>query len=57
MGPKTHVVTCTNVGQEWQFLEKSDFGVLAIKWAKQGVFAYLRVHEESKKHNKDIGKG
>ena len=56
MGPKTQGTLSTKMGQNDNF-EKTFFRALAIKWAKQGVFIYLRAPEESQKHNKDIGKG
>ena len=59
MGPKTQVTLSAKMGQKGPFLniKKNGFRVLALKWAKHGVFIYLRVPEESQKHNKDIGNG
>ena len=57
MGPKKTGPRKDQNGPKNGNFAKIVFCVLAIKWAKQGVFIYLRVPEESQKHNKDIGKG
>ena len=57
MGPKNTSHLKYQNGPNMAILAKTFFSLLVIKWAKQGVFIYLRVPEELQKHDKDIGKG